>query len=367
MRKLQYFFAVTLLTVLMPVVALAAVVRTGEEVSITNDQVVADDFYAAGGTVSSSGDVAGDFYVAASTYKNNGTVDGDVVVIAGTAQIHASVTDDVRIVAGEVTIAGPIAGDLVVVGGTLEILSTATVGGDVLFYGGDIRVLGDVGGSVMGTSESIRIDAVVGGSVDIRTGGLTLGDRAEIGGDVAYVSAAEMVRSQNAIIVGEVIKGTPQIESAISYDNIVISFVIMLFTALLLQLLLRPQITQMIPVWTEKTGISGLLGIAGIVSFPILVVLALASMLGVQIGLLLLFVFLTLICVSIALTSIMVGATIAKYAQGITEPQVLYTIGGAIVLQLCLFIPVIGFFVVLMSFFVTFGGIMLWLFRLLRS
>lgn len=364
MKKL---FLYTILTcILVPYAAQAAVLRTGEDVSVTNEQEVHDDFYAAAEQVSSSGDIKGDFYAAAGSFTNNGSVDGDVVVIGGTVDLHAAVTDDVRIVGGEAVIAGPVAGDVVMVGGMLEILSTASVGGDVLFYGGDLKVLGAVEGSVLGGAEKMRIDAPVGGGIEVTTAFLTLGDRAEVLGDVSYTSPNELVRSQNAIVVGEVVKNSaPPVE--VSYDNLIMTFVIVLFTALVLQLLLRPQLRKLAFVWTESTGVSGLVGVGVMILTPLAFVLALVSVLGAFLGVLLLLSFLLLVLFSCALMSIAVGTLISDLTQKNKEPNVLFTVLGAATLQAVLLLPILGVVLVLMAFLVTLGGIVLYLYRALRA
>jgi len=323
-------------------VSATTILRTGETVSVADDQVVDGDFYASGGTVSNSGLVKGDLYSAAGSFTNNGTIEGDLTIVSGSAQVHASVTDDVRVAGGEVVIAGSVGGDVVVFGGLLKILSTADIGGDILFFGGELQVLGDVEGSVMGTAESVRIDSHIGQSVDMKTGSLTLGDRAEVLGDVRYLSATEIVRSQNAVVIGEIVKNTTTVEAPVSYEGSIISFIIVLFSALVLQLLFRAPLLRAIPTMIQNVGLAGLIGIAAMIIAPILIVVSLASMLGVLVGLIIFFTFILLVLGTCALASIYMGAFINKYMKRDNTISVVGTILGAISLQLLLLIPVLG-------------------------
>lgn len=363
----KYLFVISLFLVIFPVASNAAVLRAGDDVIITNDQVVEDDFYAAGEQISSSGEVRGDFYAAGATFTNNGKIDGDVVVVAGTVDIHAEVTDDVRVAAGEITIAGPVVGDLVVFGGTLEVLSTAQIGGDILFYGGEAKILGSVEGSVLGAAEKVRIDATVGKDIDMALSELTLGDRAEVLGDISYTSPNDLVRSQNAVVVGEIVKNTAPATVPVSYDSIIISFVIILFSALILQMLLRPQLIKMQPIWTDKVGVAGLIGLGTVILTPLLIGLMLASLLGSLVGVIALLAFIMLIFLSVSLMSVMLGILLAKHVGHMKEPHVIYTIVGAAILQLMFFVPVVGPILLLMGFFITMGGIVLFAYRSLKA
>lgn len=369
-KKKHKFLGVFLVLLLLPLASSAAVMRSGQDVSITDDQVVEDDFYAAGSVVSSSGEIRGDFYAATEVLTNNGKVGGDMAVLADRVELHSEVTDDVRVVARTVTVAEHVGGDLVVVAGSLEVLSTAKIDGDILFYGGKLKVLGDVDGSVMGTAGEIRVDAYVGGSVDVQTEQLTLGNRAEILGDVRYTSHNDLVRGQDATVLGETVKNSVSIEvsSGIPYEAIIVFFVIVLFAALVLQMLLRPQLLRLLPIWTGNIGISGLLGIAFVMVTPLVCVLAMGSFLGLVLGALTFFGYIFMVLLAVPLMSIVAGALLAKYTKkDTTQLNVLYTVGGAALLQLVLFIPVIGAMLLIILYFVTLGGLVLGLYRFFRA
>ena len=364
----KYILLAIVFAVIPVSVSAATVLRTGDTVTVANDQVVSGDFYATGGTVSNSGLIEGDLYTAAGSFTNNGTVDGDLTVVSGSAQIHASVTDDVRVVGGDVVIAGNVGGDVVVVGGLLKVLSTAEIQGDVLFFGGELQVLGKVEGSVMGTAEQARIDSHIGQSIDMKVGAITLGDRAEVLGDVRYTAVNEVVRSQNAVVVGDIVKNSAtDNEAPVSYERYVISFIVILFSALVLQLIFRAHLQKALPALTTNIGMSGLIGIAGVILIPLLMVVSLASMLGILVGLILLFGLVLLLLVSFALSSILVGAMVNRYVTGHATLNVVYTILGAALLQIALLIPAIGPVLVMVIFFIVFGALLRSIFLAVRA
>jgi cytoskeletal protein CcmA (bactofilin family) len=203
----------------LQMVSAETIVRTGDSVSLAQNQTVEGDFYGLGSTVALSGTVTGDALIMGGTVTVNGSVAQDLFAVGGTVNVSAPISDDVRIISGDVTISEPIAGSVVVVGGRLNILSSATIGGDVLFYGGDATIEAEVGGKVLGNAERIRIDGVVKGGVDVTSPFLTLGERADITGDVRYVSQAELTRAAGAVVTGSVSKNDiPQASGSVATD-----------------------------------------------------------------------------------------------------------------------------------------------------
>ena len=96
---------------------------------------------------------------------------------------------------------------------TLKVLSTAKVGGDILFFGTNADISGTVGGDIFGTNEKIRVDGEVKGNIDITTAALTLGEKANIGGGVKYSSFNEITRAQNAHVTKDVVRNDPIYQS----------------------------------------------------------------------------------------------------------------------------------------------------------
>lgn len=358
---------VVLSLVLWPCATHAAVLRAGESVSIANDQVVPGDFYALSGEVSHSGLVEGDLHAAAGSFTQNGEVQGDVGIIGGSVQMHAPVGDDVRVLGGDVTIASDVAGDVVVLGGVLKILSTAHVAGDIMFFGGDLEVLGPVDGSVLGTAEVVRIDSVVGQSVDVNAGQLSLGDRAEVMGDVRYTSGQPLARGQNAVVLGEIVENKMPAEVAVSYENYLVSFIVILAAALILQLVFRTQLMRALPLLSSSIGISGVIGMATLVLTPALIASALLSVIGLSIGAILLFLFLLLLFTAIPLTSIVIGAFVGRALQKEPTLNVLYTVIGAVLLHVLFLVPFFGPVIIFVSFFVTLGILVRVLYGYIRA
>lgn len=331
------------------------VARTGEKISLGEDQVVSGDFYVAGDTLSLSGVIEGDVYAAGRSVVINGSVTEDAVVTGATVQVHGPVGDDLRAFAGEVTIAEHVAGDVVVFANSLTILSTATIDGEVLFFGNKLEISGDVGGSVTGKTGSARIDGAIGGNIELHAQErLTLGDRAQISGNVTYTSIAELVRAQNSVVEGDITRQSGA-EQNVREIN-VIPFLMLLFTSLVFLLLFRDQLSTFVGMVTKRPAFFGLVGLATLIATPVVAILLVVSILGMPLGITLAFLYLALLVWSWSLVGIVLGAFLSfaftkKYSISLT-----WTVLGVLVFVALGYIPVFGPLLTLLLPCVTLGA-----------
>lgn len=365
---------VMVLLIVVPVNSLEArtVVRTGEYVSLGDEQEVEGNFYALGNTVSVSGTINGDLYAAAGSITLNGPVRDDVFFVGGTVALHASTSEDVRIIAGDVTIAESIGGSLAIFAGRVKILSTATIAGDVLVYGGTVTIEGKVEGQVLGSVDVLRLDGVVAGGVDVVSGALVLGDRADIAGDVRYESNTEIVRAPGAVVAGELIAIASAVESvpisAFKFQAII--FLILLFTSLTLFLLIRYPIERFMSLVTKRPLHYGLVGSATLLFLPVVVGVLLASILGGLIGLIVAGGLFASIIISLPLTAIFIGSILFRFLFKRQEVSLFSVALGVAVTSVLLAIPILGPGMILIAGFCIFGGLVIQgynYFRVIRS
>ena len=361
MKQIIIFLFVLLITSTFgsfPAMA-STTVRTGQSVSISEQQVVGGDFYALGNSVTMSGKIEGDFQVLAGNVTLNGQVDNDILVIGGTVSIHAAVLGDVRVVAGDVTIADSVSGNVAVLGGRLTILSTANIGGDVLFYGGEAVIDGNINGQVIGNADSVRIDGAVKGGINVTARNLTLGERADIGANIQYISSSELVRAAGAVITGDIVRNDAESESNPGFPvrTLATSFLMSLFATLSLFLVFRRPLTQFVSTGINSFGIKILIGFAVIILTPIIISILLVSVLGMFIGLIGLFVFLLGLFVALPLMNVVFGAMMAKLILKRYEVSALWVSLGTLIVQLLLFIPFLGMPIFIALLLGTLGSI----------
>ena len=337
----------------------SVVLRGGEKVNLDKEQVVSGDFYAAGSAVTVSGTVEGDLYAAGGSITVNGDVGDDIVALGGAVQIHGPVGDGVRVVGGEVVVADAVAGDVVVVGGTLNILSTATVEGDVLLFSGEAVISGDVRGDIIGEVESLRVDGATDGDVDVTTRSLVLGEKAYLGANVTYRSEQDLKRAPGSVVVGDIKKeSTPRTSFGSPSSVSVLPFLTFLFTTLVYLLLFRERMNEFIAHLSHSFGTHGLVGLAAFFVTPIVALLLFVSVLGIPIGLVLLFGYILAIIIAWSLSGIFLGALLSKVIRKESSTRIIWAILGVLLAQILLFIPFVGPLIVFVVVLIILGGLL---------
>jgi hypothetical protein len=346
------------------------VLRIGENISVDADQVVDGDYYVSVGPLgntSMSGSVSQDMYAFGGSVTANGSIGNDLTIVSGVSQLHATVTDDVRIVSGEVTLAEHVGGDLFVIGGVFKMLSSASVAGDVIFFGGEGEINGTVGGSVLGTSDTLRIDAEVGKDVDVKTASqLTLGERAVIAGSVRYASLHPLVRAQNATVEGEVVRNDYKTTSKeTDVKDALIPVFVSLFAALSLYLLFRKELQLLAERVHRSPFKSSLFGLSVLIAGPIVSLLLIATVLGLVIGVAgIALVFLAYV-LGFALSGVVLGAYLSKILFKKLSVSLVTVVLGTVVLHALLFIPFVGFGLFALVFLLTVGGLAMSVYKIL--
>lgn len=372
MNNNNYMFKIVLFLglLILPISSIQAetIVRTGDAVSVTENQTVEGNYYGVGGTVSLSGTITGDALLAGGNITINGTVAEDVFAIGGTVNISASSSDDVRIIGGDVTISGPVGGSLIILGGRVRVLSSATIVGDVLVYGGDVTIDGTVNGSVLGTIERLRVNGQVDGGVNVTTPFLTLGEQANVKGDVTYTSDNELSRAAGTTVVGSIIKNAVPTDNnqVTAFKTEIITFLISLFATLSLYLIARKRVEALAAESTKRYSVKLLIGFAVLFLVPIAVIILLVSVLGIFVGLIGLFAFCALFLLTLPLMSIVLGSIVAELVTKKNQISVPRIILGATLVHALSLVPIIGFVAISLLFLVTLGNVIISTYRLVR-
>jgi cytoskeletal protein CcmA (bactofilin family) len=232
---------VVLLTLVLAAPAQAFDHRSGDSITIPAGEVVLDDLYLFGNTITIDGTVKGDVVAFGGTITigQSGVVEEDLIAAGQSVIVAGQVQDDARI-AGAVLLIdsnGSIGDDLISAGYSLEARPGSQVGKDLLFAGGQANLGGEVGGDVRVAANSLEISGQVAGNVDAEIGssenmpsftpfnfmpnlpqvpsvpgGLTIRAGAEIGGDLNYTSIQE-ARIPAGSVAGDTSHQVPEVPS----------------------------------------------------------------------------------------------------------------------------------------------------------
>ncbi|MDI6891371.1 MAG: hypothetical protein QMD08_00010 [Actinomycetota bacterium] len=362
MRRWTTLFLVLLLLAFFSIPATAMTFKSGENVvTIPAEKVIDDDLYIGGGTVNIDGTVNGDVIAAGGMVTVSGTVNGDVMVAGGMVTISGKVSDDVRIAGGNLTLDGEIGGDALVAGGNLDISSNSRIAGDLLLGVGNVRLAGSVGRDVRGGTGSMEITGDVGRNVKIGCDSLTLASGSRVGGDLTYTSQQKAKIQEGAKVSGRIAHKLPPVPekkvekpAGLAILAAITGRIFAFFLSLIAVAIVGGIIVSVAP----KKSLLVAETIASVpwkslgLGFVLLIVVPIASFIisitivGLSVGLILLFAYILAIYLSKVFAGLLVGERILAYIRKGAKTHILWSLFlGIVVLSILGAIPILGFFI----------------------
>jgi cytoskeletal protein CcmA (bactofilin family) len=341
-----------MIALLVPLVAYGATFRSGDAVDLRPGEIVYEDVYAAGGTVTSGSQIVGDLYAGGGTVLVTGQVSADVVVGGGTVTITSAIGDDLRVGGGTIVVQGTINGDAVIGGGQVH-LAGRSIGGDVLAGGGLIRIEAPVGGDVRVGGGEIVINAPVAGNVHVEAEKVTLGSRAVISGNFTYKSPTEAVIEEGAVVRGATTY-TPAPSrgaagaalAAFVSIAMLIKLLMFLVGALVFGLVFRRYSTHIVRDSFSKPLPELGRGLLVLIATPVLSVLLMVTVIGIPLGILGMISFVGLMIFSWLLAPVLLGSFIYQWFNKgdyvVTWQSILI---GVLVYTLLGVVPIVGWLV----------------------
>ena len=166
-RKTRVFTLLTLFVLALLVLVPAAAAydgRSGENVVIGKDEVINDDLFAGGSTVTVDGTVNGDLIAAGQTVVINGKVTGNVIATGASVTVNGEVGHDVFAAAAAVTV-GPgarIGHNAYTAGASVESQADSLIGGSLLIGAGQGLVSGQITNDLLAGAGRLRLEGTVG-------------------------------------------------------------------------------------------------------------------------------------------------------------------------------------------------------------
>jgi cytoskeletal protein CcmA (bactofilin family) len=398
--------------------------RTGDIVTIPAGEVIEDDLYITAGTFVLGGTVKGDLIVLGGeiTIEPGGVVEQDLMAAGQTVTISGQVMDDARIAGAALVVDenAQIGGDLLGSGYSLETRQGSTVGGDLIFAGGQALLAGTVDQDVYAAVGGLELRGTVQGNVNASVGspgqnpvfpptvfmpgmpeipsvpsGLRVAEGAQIGGNLEYTTQADAAIPAGAV-AGQVVRQEPAVQEE-QPRNVVLDWFLdnlrnlasLLVVGLLLAWLAPGFIARTSAALREQPLPSLLWGIVSFfavffalfVLAVIVVILAiffgfitLGSLVGTIIGLGLLAAFALILGFIIAvsyLSKIVVSylggrLILTRLSPQLADSRVWPMILGIVLFAILAAIPILGWLVSLVVVLLGLGALWLWAARAVR-
>lgn len=355
-----------ILAILLPINAYAA---EPTNIVLEKQQVVNNDYFAAGETVTLSGTVNGDAYVAGGNVIIEGVVNGDLLAAGGTVTIRGKVTQDARVAGGQINVTGEVGRNITTVGGSVEIADSAKINGSVTVGSGNINIFAPINKGVTAGAGQLTIGNIIEGDVQAGVGQITFTPRGKVNGNLTYWSDAKAQLTQNQV-EGKITHNIPPKPSKESRDTArmiasgfnpafnILSFFAALLVGLLLVRFMPDYVQRTANVVLNKPFQSLGVGFLAIILSPIVFVLLFITIIGIPLDLMLLAGFMILVYLAKIYVGVAIGQKVLKQVNKKAA------LGWSLVLGLLIYyiltmIPIVGFFFWMSAGFIGLGAIFL--------
>ena len=320
------------------------------------------DLYVAGESVDVSAQVQGDVVAAGQRVNIDQRVRGDVIAAGESVSIRAEVLDDVRVAGRNVAITGAVTDHVVAAGDTVDLTAAASVGNWAWLAGRKVNVAGSIGRELRVAGQSVSISGEVGGDVHLVAGEIRILADARIAGDLSYRSDREPVIADGAEISGEIIARPMPYREPEGRGAGIIS-ILLLAVAGIVYVLVFPTFSVAAALDLRASALRALgTGVAFLFATPFVILLLLATVIGLLVALPLLAWYLVSLLGAFLTAAIFVGDVGMRLvgkdgaSRGLRLLSVVLAIVALLLIQL---IPLFGGLLVLILFLLGLGGFQL--------
>jgi len=349
-----------------PLASGALVTKSGQSISV--NETVDGNFFAAGNMVTIAGTVNGDVFAVGNNITISGTVNGDVFAAGSSIDISGNVNGNVRVVGSTISVRGTVERNLMAAGANLLISPTATIGRHLTFSGASLVLDAPVGGQIDAQAENISLNSSVGGDAAFELGGkgkLTLLSKASLEKDLFYRSLKEAEFKDGAQVFGETTY-TPWVKAvkkakvagifATSFLIGKLINLVSLFILGLIMILLVPKPMKQFNEFAKKNFWACLgLGLVFLIITPVIAVILMFTIIGIPLAFITLAVYGIALYFTKALAALAFGKLITDWLKWKIHLWVSLLV-GLVVLSLIMLVPIIGWLVGFVIFLWALGA-----------
>ncbi len=288
------------------------------DVRIARGETVAETLVASGDRVTVDGKVDGDLIVLAERFVLAGEVTGNLFAAAGEVELRGDVRGAAHLVGERVDVEGTVARSLYAAAETLALGDDGSVGADVLLLGDRVRLEGRAGRDLAAVAEDLEIRGSVARNARTYGETLVLDREARIAGDLdlRLPEGREAQIADAASVGGELRTGVidPSEQGGrwtdpAFYGAGFVFLVSAFLVGLALQAVAPKAFGAHVATPTDFLRCVGL-GFVALVATPVFLVLCLVTVVGIPIGVIGLFVYLTSLFLSLVVVAALIGSAV---------------------------------------------------------
>jgi len=350
-------------------------------------QPIHENVYISGGTITINAPIYGDLTVAGGTITINDSIFGDVLMAGGTIILQGYIAQDLRAGAGDIKIYNTIAGDVLIGSGSLVLYEQAQIG-DLIIGAGNVEINGTVNGILKAGVNEFKLHGTVKKDMNIKGATISIlgtvdgngtlaasesiqcGSKTVFNGNITYwvpgptPNFTEALRPPTQTIFDSSLKMSEATWYKLGWGSLMILWWYLgtaLLMIMLIQYFFAPVLRQAVGTTQTMTLKSFLWGLLFFIGLPITILITFVTVIGLPIGLILLFALISLII----LASCIVAVTSAQWFMIQYGKQynfwqvVLLAFGFFVVFKMIGSTPIIGWVFTFITVNIVFGAILI--------
>lgn len=328
------------------------------------DLRLGNDQYSAGDELAFATPVTGDLFAAGGKLAVDADVGGMVVIAGGELSLNRETRGNVFAAGRDIRLNGRADGNVRMAGGRVNFNPQSTVAGNATLAGRNLELEGSIGGYLLAAGQRIFLNGRVDGDVMVAGETIELGPEAMIRGRLTY-RAEEFKRADGAQVEGDVEARPLDRRPGAGGMSIIGSLVWALGLAVVgaICISMSPLRTwEVSETIRGRFGMSLGYGLLVLIGLPIAAAVAMITLIGIPLGLLLLFAYPILLLLGYVHAGIALGDTGLRRFRGGTafadrNPRILGALAALVLLMLIALIPYLGFLICLLAATVGAGGL----------
>jgi cytoskeletal protein CcmA (bactofilin family) len=393
MRKLALLIA--LIVLLLCGISYPSIFAGAQNKSYRADTLYDDDMIIAGSNIKFESKVSGDLIISGWQVVTSGPVEGNINCAGMTVNIYGPTLGSIRAFAQSIDINAPVGRNIIAFGQTINIGPAAEITKDANLFGSKVNFEGKIGNKLKIDANEITIAGTINGNLDIKGNDIEIKPNTIVNGDFVYTSPNEIKMPAGVQIKGETRWTAAKKETdsekyrafgpimfmlwmylILSFIFNLIVFIISMFlgnaalipivflaliaSGLVVLSLSKKNAVKSIEVIRHRPLVTLGLGFVAILLFPIVTGLAILTLIGIPIGIIILCAFGIFVFAGSIYVATYIGSLICKII-GIKkqEPSFVCMILGVLVLASLSLIPVIGLIIDLAVVMIGLGSVIM--------
>jgi cytoskeletal protein CcmA (bactofilin family) len=325
------------------------------------------NMYISGAQLKIVAPVLGDLVAAGGRIIVEGSVSADAAVAGGSLDVRAPIGQDLRTAGGTIDITNNVGGDLVAAGGNVRIEETSKIAGSAMLTGGEVFVAGNIGKGAKIFARKITLAGQINGDTRLFAQEIEFSPTARINGNLTYASATPLKQDIATQVSGTITQDKlPESRQAERKRSSVkawfqLAGIFSLLLAGTLLYLIFPNAVDDVQNSIRRYPLRTLLiGLGLLFAVPPVAILFMVTVIGIPIGITLLFAYPVMILLGYLAAAFFVGR---QTANAMKQPErlsllrrVIFLALGLIILALVGWIPYLGGLVLFIALVLGIGG-----------